>query len=98
MDYFGSTMLQQTIQKAMWPFTLQGLLQYCNISLLPQISLSNNTDQIVKEYSFSLLFQNLFSAYVFILLSGMSTTTCNGAYKYTLLTMNRSGSAKHILN
>lgn len=59
MDYFGSTMLQ-TIQKVMWPFTLQGLFQNCNISLLPHILLSNNTDQIVKEYSSSLLFQNLF--------------------------------------
>lgn len=75
MDYFGSTMLQ-TIQKVMWLFTLQGLFQNCNISLLLHILLSNNTDQIVKEYSFSLLFQNLFSDYAFILLSGMSTTTC----------------------
>lgn len=62
------------------------------------ILFSNNADQIVKENSFSLLFQNLIFAYVFILLSGMSNTTCNEVYKYTFLTMNTSQPAKHILN
>lgn len=60
IDYFGSTMCQQTIQKLMWPFTLQGLFQYCNVSFIPHILLSNNTDQIVKKYSFSCYFKNCF--------------------------------------